>query len=116
MIQSWPKMKEEEERQSLLEMRWSIMHSDEIEVEGMFNTEWEKNYEVERILDKRVRRFGRIDVNQYLVKWLGYGPEYNEWKFIEKMAGSLKLIEEYEKQHPKHPTPKTRPAKHSKGQ
>ena len=53
-------------------------HSGEVEVEEMPNTEWKENYEVERILDKRVRRFGRIDVIQYLVKWLGYGPEYNE--------------------------------------
>jgi hypothetical protein len=36
-------------------------------------------YQVEAILDhKRVRR-GRLNVDRYLVKWQGYGPEHNQW-------------------------------------
>jgi hypothetical protein len=37
-------------------------------------------FEIDRILSHREVRVGRRVVMQYLVKWAGYGDEYNEWR------------------------------------
>jgi hypothetical protein len=37
-------------------------------------------YSVEYILDHRDRRYGRTARREYLIKWLGYGPEHNSWE------------------------------------
>ena len=34
-------------------------------------------YEVERVLDHRQVKRGKKTKNEFLVKWLGYGPEHN---------------------------------------
>ena len=47
-------------------------------------------YEVERILDKRVRR-GRAE---YLVRWRGYGPDDDWWLSANKISPGL--IDEFE--------------------
>ncbi len=39
--------------------------------------EW---YEVDRVLSHRQVRIGSRMVTQYLVKWAGYGDEWNEWR------------------------------------
>eukprot|EP00775_Hariotina_reticulata_P003006 gene3006-biopygen4642 len=39
--------------------------------------EW---FEIDRVLSHRESRVGRRVVMQYLVKWKGYGDEYNEWR------------------------------------
>ena len=75
-------------------------HPDEVEVEEIPSTEYERNYEVEKVVNKRTRKFGRTQIRQYLVRWLGYGPEYDEWKPLSKLQGCLQLIEAYDKEHP----------------
>jgi hypothetical protein len=45
-------------------------HPDSVYVEG--DTEYQKSWEIEKILDKRTSPTGRI---RYLVRWKGYGPE-----------------------------------------
>lgn len=75
-------------------------HPDEVEVEEIPSTEYERNYEVEKIVNRRTRKFGRTLIKQYLVRWLGYGPEYDEWKPLSKLGGCLQLIEAYDKEHP----------------
>lgn len=47
-----------------------------VEVEG--DSEFERSYEVEKIVDKRRRKYGQTMVTQYLIRWLGYGPEFDE--------------------------------------
>ena len=44
-------------------------------VEG--DTPTEKFYELDWILNKRVIRKGRGFATEYLIKWKGYGPEYD---------------------------------------
>lgn len=58
-----------------------------------------RSYEVEKVVDKRVRRYGRTNVTQYLVRWLGYGPEHDEWKSLTALSFCLDLIEDYEAAH-----------------
>ena len=57
--------------------------------------EW-RSYTVKRIIDKRLRKFGRATVTQYLVKWDGYGQEFNEWRSLSWLDNCLELVEEYE--------------------
>ena len=69
-------------------------HSDAVKVDE--NIEHEKSYEVERILIKRIRKYERTAVTQYLIKWLDYESEFNEWKFFSALDHCLKLIEKFE--------------------
>lgn len=45
-------------------------------------------FTIDRLLDHRVRKRGRKTSYQYLVKWLGYGPEYDSWEPEESVAAS----------------------------
>ena len=69
-------------------------YPDSVKVEG--DTEDWKSYEVERVEAKRLRKFGRTTVTQYFVKWVGYGPEFNEWRSISYLDNCLDLVEEFE--------------------
>ena len=63
-------------------------------VEG--DTDEFKSWEVERILNKRVIRKGRGWATQYLIRWLGYGPEFDQWYNQKDLANSADLIQQYE--------------------
>ena len=41
---------------------------DEIEVEKLSNTAWKKNYEIDHLVDRRNKKFDRINVIQYFVR------------------------------------------------
>ena len=69
-------------------------YSNFVEIEG--DTDDWRFYTMEKIIDKRLKKFGRITVTQYMVKWLGYGPEYNEWRSLSYLNNCLELVEEYE--------------------
>jgi hypothetical protein len=59
----------------------------------------EEEYEVERILDKRIRRQGRGSRMEYLVKWKGY-PEYEStWERESHLKNSQDIVNEYNLQH-----------------
>jgi RNase H-like domain found in reverse transcriptase/Reverse transcriptase (RNA-dependent DNA polymerase)/Integrase zinc binding domain/Chromo (CHRromatin Organisation MOdifier) domain/Integrase core domain len=51
----------------------------------------EEEYEVEEILEKRTRK----KVLQYLVKWVGWPNEYNQWVPAEDM-NALRLVDEFQ--------------------
>ena len=63
-------------------------------VEG--DTDEYKSWEVERILNKRVIRKGRGFATQYLIRWLGYGPEYDQWYNAKDLTNSDDLVRQYE--------------------
>ena len=66
-------------------------HPESVEVDG------EPEWEIERLLDKRTIRKGRGFSTQYLVRWLGYGPEHDQWYPTKNLLNAAELIEEYEK-------------------
>lgn len=55
-------------------------------------------YEIERLLNKRVTKRGRGLSTQYLVRWLGYGPEFDEWYNVKDLGNAQELIEDYEQE------------------
>ena len=69
-------------------------HPDAVEMEG--DTPRWKSYEVERVTDKRYRNYNGKDVAQYLLRWKGYGPEWDVWRSITKLGNCMELVEEYE--------------------
>jgi hypothetical protein len=46
---------------------------------------------VERVIDKQVSPAGTMS---YLVRWKGYGPEFDEWKPASAMADAKDIVEE----------------------
>lgn len=78
-------------------------------VEG--DTDTMKSFELERILDKRMIRKGRGLATEYLVKWVGYGPEHDRWLNIKDLGNAKELVQDYEdaitafKQHGNHLNP-----------
>ena len=59
--------------------------------------EGELEYEVERILDKRINKQSRRrDSVEYLVKWLGYGHEHNSWEPAKVVANAQQLVQAFE--------------------
>ena len=52
-----------------------------------------EQYEVEELLGRKKQK-GQL---WYKVKWLGYGPEYNEWLPVEDMEGTQLLRDAYDK-------------------
>jgi hypothetical protein len=65
-----------------------------VSVEG--DTETYKSWEIERLLDKRTIRKGRGTSVQYLVRWTGYGPEFDQWYPLSQLENAKDLIAEYE--------------------
>jgi len=53
----------------------------------------EKEYEVEKILDRRERR-GKL---KYLVRWKDYTAEEDTWEGLENLKNAKDLVEEFEK-------------------
>ena len=70
---------------------------DEVKVENLSNIVYWKFYEVEKLIDKRTRKFDRTFVIQYLVKWREYDSEYDEWRSIITFDNVMNLVEVYER-------------------
>ena len=60
------------------------------------NDEW-RGFRIETLIDRRLRRYGRgKKIIEYLVKWKGYGPEFNEWYGEDLLDNAVDLMLEYE--------------------
>ncbi|PIL30448.1 hypothetical protein GSI_07147 [Ganoderma sinense ZZ0214-1] len=68
-----------------------------IELEG------EEEYEVEEVLESR--RYGRWKKLQYLVHWMGWGPEHNSWEDAADLANAPKVVQKFHSTHPDTPSP-----------
>ncbi|TAQ84474.1 hypothetical protein B7494_g7190 [Chlorociboria aeruginascens] len=66
-------------------------HPGPVFVEG--DDEFNKSFELDKILAKRKTPTGQT---RYLVRWKGYGPEYDQWYSEKRLANAKDLIEEYE--------------------
>ena len=48
----------------------------------------EPEYEIERLLRKRRVRRGRGHSTEFLVRWVGYGPEHDAWYNVKDLGGA----------------------------
>ena len=55
-----------------------------------------QKYNIKRLLNKRVVRKERGIATEYLLRWKGYGPEFNRWYNLKDLQDALKLVDEYE--------------------
>ena len=78
---------------------WSrFSHSDSVLVEGD-TKEW-SSYEIEKLVDKRFRRYERdLLIKEYLIRWKRYEPEYDEWYGEDLLDNASKLIVNYDIDH-----------------
>jgi hypothetical protein len=70
-----------------------------IEVEDQL--EWE----VSEVLDSRIRR----NKLEYLVDWVGYGPDSRTWEPVDNLANSRDTVEAYHVRYPNRPAPNDLP-------
>jgi len=61
------------------------------------SAEAEEVYEVEKILRKRSKK----GIEEYEVKWVGYGQSHNTWEIIENLDNCPELMKEFEMQESK---------------
>ena len=59
-------------------------------------------WEIERIIDHRYN--GHKKENQYLVRWKGYGPRYDEWKSTSELGKAQQLLDDYHERQRQHKT------------
>ncbi len=65
-----------------------------VEVEG--DTPQWRSYEVECIVDKRMRTDHSKQDLQYLLHWKGFDSEDDEWQSLNQLGNCMELVEEYE--------------------
>ena len=72
----------------------------EVELEPVYlEEEDEPEYEVEKLLDSRIR-WRRIE---YLVKWKGYDDGHNSWEPVTNLTNAKRSITAFHKKHPEAP-------------
>jgi hypothetical protein len=66
-------------------------------VETGSSDDWE-SWEIESLLDRRTKRLAHGKTKtEYLVRWKGYGPEYDKWYKKELLDGATELVREYDR-------------------
>jgi hypothetical protein len=57
----------------------------------------QNQYEIERLINKRVIRRDQNHSIEYLIRWLRYESEYDRWYNVKNLANAKDLIVDYEK-------------------
>lgn len=55
------------------------------------------HYEIECLLDRRIRRRRGRTVTEYLVRWKGWGLQFDAWYNLKDLGDVQELVEEYER-------------------
>lgn len=55
-----------------------------------------KEDEIERIVAERLRKSGARRIKEYKVRWLGFGPEWDEWKTRHGLRNAPRILKEWE--------------------
>ena len=58
----------------------------------------QEEYEIERLLRKRTIRRGRRYSTEYLVRWVGWGPEHDSWFNVKDLGNARDLVEEFDRE------------------
>ena len=58
--------------------------------------EGELEYEVQRILDKRIRKTGKRSCIEYLIHWRGYDHAHDSWEPVQNFQHCHESIQAYE--------------------
>ena len=74
-------------------------HSDSVKMKK--NTNEYRFYEIDKLVSKRIRKYNKTLITQYLVKWIDYEFEFDEWRNVFDFQNSLNLIQNYELNHSK---------------
>jgi hypothetical protein len=61
-----------------------------------------EEFELDKILGRRIRKFGRGQRYEYLVSWVGYGEFHNQWlPEVELLRGAAASVDDYNRLNPK---------------
>lgn len=64
-----------------------------------------KNFTVEKLIARRYISYHAPRgprITQYLVRWVGHGPEEDVWYDVESLVDCASLVDEYEARHPEY--------------
>ena len=59
-------------------------------VEG--DTNRQKSFEIDRLLNRRTVKKGKGLAIKYLVRWTGYGPEWDRWYNVKDLDNAADLV------------------------
>ena len=57
--------------------------------------EGEEEFEVDRILDHRSSKSGKREKREFLIRWLGYGPEHDTWEPEASLENAPECLKDY---------------------
>ena len=61
------------------------------------DTKIEKFYEIKKLINRRMKRYEKKNVTQYLIRWFNYNSKYDEWKSLSALNNFINLMKKYEK-------------------
>ncbi|CZR56070.1 uncharacterized protein PAC_05958 [Phialocephala subalpina] len=85
----WVNMKSSSNSDDTIEVDVDTYEEDDVEAGGE-----ESEYELEKIVASKPNGSGQL---LYLVRWKGWGPEFDEWKTTEDLEHAQDLVDIYEK-------------------
>jgi hypothetical protein len=68
----------------------------------VLTSDGQEEFEVEKILDKRIHRRGRGSTVEYLIKWKGYADYDATWEPVENLKNAEEAIADFEEEMMRH--------------